>query len=84
MQNTNGFAGMFVGTIDAFCLRILQDYKSEYAQFSVLSRNSEQKAFVERYSDDAGFNDLSEINTIDDFLSLMGLDARKKGELGNA
>ena len=56
LGNTTGFAGMYIGTIDAFCLKLLQDYKEEYANFSVLDE-VQTKVFLERYEgkDETGF-----------------------------
>ena len=48
LGNTVGFAGMFIGTIDAFCLKMLQDQKEEYAKFSVLDE-IQTKIFLQRY-----------------------------------
>ena len=47
--NTIGFAGMFIGTIDAFCLKMLQDNEPEFAKFSVLDE-VQVKIFLGKYS----------------------------------
>ena len=49
LGNTKGFADMYIGTIDAFCLKMLQEYDPEYAKFSVLDE-VQTKIFLERYS----------------------------------
>ena len=59
LGNTIGFAGMFIGTIDAFCLKMLQDYEPKYAKFSVLDE-IQTKVFMEKYhtknNDRTGFS----------------------------
>ncbi|MCR5338643.1 MAG: ATP-dependent helicase [Lachnospiraceae bacterium] len=56
LGNTTGFAGMYIGTIDAFCLKLLQDHKEEYAKYSVLDE-VQTRVFLERYErkDQSGF-----------------------------
>ena len=56
LGSTVGFAGMYIGTIDSFCLKMLQDYKDEYAKFSVLDE-VQVKIFLERFekNEDTGF-----------------------------
>ena len=58
LGNTVGFAGMYIGTIDAFCLKMLQEYVPEYAKFSVLDE-VQTKIFMERFhttaNDPTGF-----------------------------
>lgn len=49
LGNTKGFADMYIGTIDAFCLKMLQEYEPEYAKFSVLDE-VQTKIFLERFS----------------------------------
>ena len=56
LGDTTGFAGMYIGTIDAFCLKMLQDHKDEYAKFSVLDE-VQAKIFIERYERESGFKD---------------------------
>ncbi|MBR4760865.1 MAG: ATP-dependent helicase, partial [Lachnospiraceae bacterium] len=58
LGNTTGFAGMYIGTIDAFCLKLLQDYKEEYAKYTVLDE-VQTRVFLERYerNDQTGFRD---------------------------
>ncbi len=48
LGNTVGFAGMYIGTIDAFCLKMLQEYVPAYAKFSVLDE-VQTKVFMERF-----------------------------------
>ncbi|MCR4685810.1 MAG: ATP-dependent helicase, partial [Lachnospiraceae bacterium] len=48
LGNTIGFAGMFIGTIDSFCLKMLQEHIPKYAKFSVLDE-VQTKVFMERY-----------------------------------
>ena len=66
LGGTVGFADMFIGTIDAFCLNMLQDYVPEYAKYSVLDE-VQARVFIERKSmgtDVTGFKD-SVIDTAD-------------------
>ncbi len=51
-DKTLGFAGMYIGTIDAFCLKMLQDYASEYAKFSVLDEVQTRIFMEHNYSRD--------------------------------
>ena len=53
LGSTIGFSGMYIGTIDSFCLKMLQDYKDEYAKFSVLD-DVQVKVFLERFEKDNG------------------------------
>ena len=48
LGNTLGFAGMYIGTIDSFCLKMLQENEPKYAKFSVLDE-VQTKIFIERY-----------------------------------
>ncbi len=48
LGNTIGFAGMFIGTIDSFCLRMLQEYEPKYAKYSVLDE-VQTKIFIEKH-----------------------------------
>lgn len=56
LGNTTGFAGMYIGTIDAWCLKMLQDRKDEYAKFTVLDE-VQTRIFLERYEkkEESGF-----------------------------
>ena len=47
LGSTIGFSKMYIGTIDSFCLKMLQDYKDEYAKFSVLD-DIQVNVFLER------------------------------------
>lgn len=47
LGNNKGLAAMYIGTIDAFCLKMLQDYEPEFAKFSVLDE-VQIKIFLER------------------------------------
>ncbi|MCR5205358.1 MAG: ATP-dependent helicase [Lachnospiraceae bacterium] len=49
LGNTIGFAGMFIGTIDSFCFKMLQEYVPEYAKFSMLDE-VQIKIFMEHFS----------------------------------
>lgn len=48
LGNTVGFAGMYIGTIDSFCLKMLQENIPQYAKFSILDE-VQTKVFMERY-----------------------------------
>ena len=48
LGTTRGFAGMFIGTIDAFCMKTLQDEVAEFAKFSMLDE-TQSRIFIERY-----------------------------------
>ena len=48
LGSTVGFAGMYIGTIDAFCLKMLQEHVPKYAKFSVLDE-VQTKIFMERF-----------------------------------
>ena len=47
LPELKGLAEMYVGTIHAWCLNVLQDYKYEFQKFSVLDE-IKLKLFVER------------------------------------
>lgn len=57
LGNTHGFANMYVGTIHGFCIKMLQEYISEFQKFTVLDE-IHTKLFVERYYDECGMQDL--------------------------
>ncbi len=57
LGNTTGFAGMFIGTIDSFCLKLLQDMEPEFAKFSVLD-DVQTKIFLKRYTMDGTNGDV--------------------------
>ncbi|MCR5060542.1 MAG: ATP-dependent helicase [Saccharofermentans sp.] len=56
LGSTTGFSQMYIGTIDAFCLKMLQEYKDEYTKFSVLD-DIQTKVFLERFEkkEETGF-----------------------------
>ena len=56
LGSTTGFSKMYIGTIDSFCLKMLQDYKDEYAKFSVLD-DIQVNVFLERFEkkEETGF-----------------------------
>lgn len=58
LGSTIGFSKMYIGTIDSFCLKMLQDYKDEYAKFSVLD-DVQVNVFLERFEkkNETGFKD---------------------------
>lgn len=57
LGSTTGFSNMYIGTIDSFCLKMLQEYKDEYAKFSVLDE-IQVKVFLERFAkkEETGFS----------------------------
>lgn len=56
LGNTKGFASMYIGTIDAYCFKMLQDLVPEYAKFTVLDE-VQVKIFLERFSHDGTAGD---------------------------
>ena len=58
---TTGLAEMFVGTIHAFCLDLLQTEVPEYRKYSVLN-GIQQQLFVDRYSSASGLTRCSALN----------------------
>lgn len=55
--NVQGIAGMYVGTIHAFCLDLLHQYVPEYLKYDVLS-DVTQQLLVDRYYERAGMKGL--------------------------
>ena len=53
LHSTQGFASMFIGTIDGFCLKMLQEYDDEFLKYSVLD-DVQTRIFVDRNADDCG------------------------------
>ena len=56
LGNTQGFASMYIGTIDSFCLNMLQEYVPKFAKFSILD-DVQIKIFINRYLNDIGFKE---------------------------
>ncbi len=69
-----GLADMYVGTIHAWCLKVLQDYKYEYQKFSLLDE-IKLKLFVERKFKQVGMQQLNMERYKDTghFIQLMGI-----------
>jgi DNA helicase-2/ATP-dependent DNA helicase PcrA len=69
-----GLAEMYVGTIHAWCLNVLQDYKYEFHKFSVLDE-IKLKLFVERKFNTIGMKDLDmeRFKDTGHFIQLMGI-----------
>jgi DNA helicase-2/ATP-dependent DNA helicase PcrA len=57
LENTQGFAHMFVGTIHGFCLKILQEYVPQFQKFSVLDEIT-TAIFIAHSYDMCGMSDL--------------------------
>lgn len=57
LGNTQGFASMYIGTIDSFCLNMLQEYVPKFAKFSILD-DVQIKIFINRYLNDIGFKEI--------------------------
>ena len=53
LGHIEGFADMYIGTIDAFCFKMLQEYVPEYAKFSVLDE-AQIRVFMELHKKEAG------------------------------
>lgn len=58
LENTQGFANMYIGTIHGFCLQMLQEFLPEFQSFKVLDE-IHTKLFVERYYEEIGITDLA-------------------------
>ena len=58
-----GLADMFVGTIHAFCLDLLQTEAPEYRKYSVLN-DIQQQLFVDRYSSASGLTKCSTLTGV--------------------
>jgi len=74
LPNLKGLAEMYVGTIHAWCLNILQDYKYEFQKFSVLDE-IKLKLFIERKFNTIGMKDLDmeRFKDTGHFIQLMGI-----------
>ncbi len=74
LDNTQGFAKMYIGTIHGFCLKMLQEYLPEFQSFSVLDE-IHTKLFVERYYAETGMEDLGLVKYVetDLFIHVMSL-----------
>ena len=58
LDNTQGFANMYIGTIHGFCLNMLREFLPQFQTFSVLDE-VHTKLFVERYYEEIGMADLN-------------------------
>lgn len=58
LENTRGFANMYIGTIHGFCLQMLQEFLPEFQSFKVLDE-IHTKLFLERYYEEIGMTDLA-------------------------
>ena len=56
LGNTNGFANMYVGTIHGFCLKMLQEYITEFQKFTVLD-TIKTKLFIKKNYTVCGMSD---------------------------
>lgn len=56
LGNTNGFANMYVGTIHGFCLKMLQEYITEFQKFTVLD-TIKTKLFIKKNFTVCGMSD---------------------------
>ena len=74
LGNTTGFAHMYIGTIHGFCIKMLQEYISDFQKFAVLDE-IQTKLFVERYYDECGMKDLNLRKYVetDLFVSVMNI-----------
>lgn len=74
LPDLKGVAEMYVGTIHAWCLNVLQDYKYEFQKFSVLDE-IKLKLFVERKFSTIGMKDLDmdRFKDTGHFIQLMGI-----------
>jgi DNA helicase II / ATP-dependent DNA helicase PcrA len=74
LPDLKGLAEMYVGTIHAWCLNVLQDYKYEFQKFSVLDE-IKLKLFVERKFSSIGMKDLDmdRFKDTGHFIQLMGI-----------
>jgi len=74
LPELKGLAEMYVGTIHAWCLNVLRDYKYEFQKFSVLDE-IKLKLFVERKFNTIGMRDLDMERFKDTgyFIQLMGI-----------
>jgi DNA helicase-2/ATP-dependent DNA helicase PcrA len=74
LPDKQGIADMYIGTIHAWCLNALQEYKYEYQKFNVLDE-IKLKLFVDKYFKHIGMQDLSMERFKDTtrFIALMSL-----------
>lgn len=74
LPDLKGIAEMYVGTIHAWCLNVLQDYKYEFQKFSVLDE-IKLKLFVERKFSTIGMKhlDMDRFKDTGHFIQLMGI-----------
>lgn len=74
LPSQTGIADMYVGTIHAWCLKVLQDYKYEYQKFSLLDE-IKLKLFVDRKFKQIGMQQLNMERYKDTghFVQLMGI-----------
>jgi DNA helicase-2/ATP-dependent DNA helicase PcrA len=74
LPDLTGFAEMYVGTIHAWCMNALQEYKYEFQKFSVLDE-IKLKLFVDKNYSRIGMSDLNMERFIDTghFIQLMGV-----------
>lgn len=74
LPELKGLAEMYIGTIHAWCLNVLQDYKYEFQKFSVLDE-IKLKLFVERKFSSIGmkFLDMARFKDTGHFIQLMGI-----------
>ena len=74
LPELKGLAEMYVGTIHAWCLNVLRDYKYEFQKFSVLDE-IKLKLFVERKFNTIGMKDLDmeRFKDTGHFTQLMGI-----------
>jgi len=72
LGDIQGLAEMYVGTIHAWCLKIIQDNVYEYQKFSVLDE-IKLKIFVDKYYNDIGMADvdLDRYTDTNRFISIM-------------
>lgn len=74
IPDQTGIAEMYVGTIHAWCMNALQEYKYEFQKFSVLDE-IKLKLFVDKNYSKIGMSDLNMERFIDTghFIQLMGV-----------
>ncbi|MBK7568304.1 MAG: ATP-dependent helicase [Bacteroidetes bacterium] len=74
LPDLKGLAEMYIGTIHAWCLNVLQDYKYEFQKFSVLDE-IKLKLFVERKFSTIGMKalDMERFKDTGHFIQLMGI-----------
>lgn len=74
LPDITGLAEMYIGTIHAWCLNILQDYKYEFQKFSVLDE-VKLMLFIDRNFKNIGMTDLdmSKFKDTKRFITLMGI-----------